>query len=275
MQISDSLLGKATRYKNKYDNNILFRIPRKDKRKELGLDSNKLPFHGVDIWNAYEISWLDMYGKPCVAIGRFDIPANSVYIVESKSMKLYLNSFNNDKFQSKKMVSEIITQDLSNLLECKIDVYLYDLASEHYNNIDVMPGYNIDHLQVNCTEYDTANPQLIQFDDFIVTEEINSNLLKSNCLITNQPDWASVSIQYTGKKLKRDSVIQYLVSLRDHNEFHEQCVERIFCDIFNRIKPQHLAIYARYTRRGGVDICPYRTNDINFFIPNNTRLSRQ
>jgi 7-cyano-7-deazaguanine reductase len=228
----------------------------------------------VDIWNAYEVSWLDSKGKPCVAIVTLYVPANSKYLVESKSLKLYFNSFNNNKFGSLEIVKELIEKDLSYLLESGILVVLkpVQLVQE---NIGVMPGGNIDHLEVACTEYDTANPKLIKFNNNIVTEEINSNLLKSNCLITNQPDWGSVSIKYTGKQLEKESIIQYIVSLRNHNEFHEQCVERIFYDINRVTEPEYLSVYARYTRRGGIDICPYRTSDENFSAPANVRMVRQ
>lgn len=274
MNVKDSLLGKTTIYKDKYDKSLLFKIPRTIKRKELGIDSNYIPFYGVDIWNAYELSWLNNKGKPCVAIARLYIPASSEFLVESKSLKLYFNSFNNNNFASIGEVSKIIEQDLSSLLGTKIKVELFDLLDTQ-EKIGIMPGENIDSIDVECLEYDTANPALLKFKDSIVNEEINSNFLKSNCLITNQPDWGSITIKYSGKKLDRSSVLQYIVSLRNHNEFHEQCVERIFCDIKKAINPSFLSVYARYTRRGGIDICPYRTTNISFKIPDNIRLIRQ
>lgn len=274
MDLEKSELGKSSEYKDKYDNSLLFKLPRAEKRIELGINPNKIPFYGVDIWNGYELSWLDPNGKPCVALVTLYIPADSEYIVESKSLKLYFNSFNNDYFKSYNVVANLIKNDLTNLLEIDVVVNIVDI-NKLETSIGNMDGENIDHIEVNCTEYDTANPKLIKYKDNTVTEEINSNLLKSNCLITNQPDWGSISIKYIGKQLNRKNLIQYIASLRNHNEFHEQCVERIFYDILNTISPEYLSVYARYTRRGGIDICPYRTTDKDFIIPNNIRLARQ
>lgn len=274
MNLEKSELGKNSEYKDKYDNSILFKLPRSQKRIELGISPDRIPFYGLDIWNAYEVSWLDMNGKPNVALITFYIPADSEYIVESKSLKLYFNSLNNDYFESADIVLNLIKNDLSNLLGVDVTVNISNI--NHFSeSIGSMEGENIDHIEVKCTEYDTANPKLIKYNENIVTEVLNSNLLKSNCLITNQPDWGSVAIKYTGKQLNRESIIQYIVSLRNHNEFHEQCVERIFYDIKNAINPIYLSVYARYTRRGGIDICPYRTTDKNFEVPNNMRLARQ
>ena len=275
MQLENSLLGKKAEYKNQYDNSLLFAIPRSSKREEIGIKSlNSLPFYGVDIWNCYEFSWLNNKGKPHVAIITLYVPADSEFIFESKSLKLYLNSFNNSKFGSQEEVSEIIKNDLSNITKADVRIELNDL-SKISGSIDIMPGKNIDSLDVTCLEYDTVNPDLLEFEDHIVSEELSSDLLKSNCLITNQPDWASVGIKYKGKKLKPESILRYIVSFRDHNEFHEQCVERIFYDIKQKINPEYLSVYARYTRRGGIDICPYRTTDPNFTVPDNMRLARQ
>lgn len=274
MSLDNSVLGKKVVYKDEYDPTLLFAIPRLDKRKELGLEEcGKVPFFGVDIWNAYELSLLNPFGKPIVAIGEFYIPATSVNIIESKSLKLYLNSFNNTQFESMHVVKDVIARDLSLLAKGMVNVKLSPLYSGH--EFGKLSGINIDGLDISCAVYDTADRGLLLHEDMNIEEEINSNLLKSNCLVTGQPDWGSVSIKYKGKKLKHESVLRYLVSFRNHNEFHEQCVERIFIDILNTINPIYLSVYARYTRRGGLDICPYRTTDKDFNIPENDRLSRQ
>jgi len=272
-KLENSLLGKIVKYKNDYDNGLLFRIPRIDKRKELGW-GEKVPFYGLDIWNAYEVSWLNEQGKPLVYLVRMYVPANSEFIAESKSLKLYFNSLNNSRFSSISAVFDIIKKDLETLVNTSIELELIDVNS-HKETIGNLSGENIDSLDIKCLEYDTANPELLEYENVIVTEEINSNLLKSNCLVTNQPDWGSVVIKYTGKKIQRESLLQYIVSFRNHNEFHEQCVERIFRDISKLIDPTYLSVYASYTRRGGVDISPYRTTEKNFVYPKNIRLVRQ
>lgn len=274
MILSDSVLGKATNYKDTYDKELLFKIPRLAKRLELGLTKDNIPFYGVDIWNAYEISWLNESGKPCVAIGEFYIPSDSTNMIESKSLKLYLNSFNNTKFSSLKEVEQVICQDLSIAAQSKVLVKLHLLDNKEFI-FGKFGGINIDHLNITCTDYSSVDKTLIQYDNEVVHEEINSNLLRSNCLITGQPDWGSILIKYDGKKLRHDSILRYLISFRNHNEFHEQCVERIFTDIFNTIKPSYLSVYARYTRRGGLDICPYRSTSENFAVPSNDRFMRQ
>lgn len=273
MNLSDSVLGKKTKYIDVYNPKLLFPIPRIDQRYALGLTKDNIPFFGIDIWNAYEISWLDEKGKPCVAIGEFYIPADSLYIIESKSFKLYLNSFNNTKFNSTQEVLQLLIQDLSKVTEAQVIARLLSLDTQC--KFGVLSGKNIDNLDVECTDYDSTDSSLIKYDDIYVEEEVNSNLLKSNCLVTGQPDWGSISIRYRGKKIQHDSLLKYLVSFRNHNEFHEQCVERIFVDIKQVIKPDYLSVYARYTRRGGLDISPYRSTEPNFKVPSNKRTIRQ
>lgn len=273
MDLLNSLLGKKTEYKNIYENTLLFPIPRAKQRQELGINENNIPFFGVDIWNAYEVSWLNSKGKPNVAIGEFYIPAHSEYIIESKSFKLYLNSLNNTKFESADHVNKLLTQDLSNAVRAEVKVVLLPL--NRHCEFEMFNGNNIDDLDIECINYDSADRSLIQFNDTYVEEDINSNLLKSNCLVTGQPDWGSVNIKYKGKKIVHKSLLEYLISFRNHNEFHEHCVERIFMDILDVIAPKYLSVYARYTRRGGLDISPYRSTDPNFEKPSNKRLIRQ
>jgi 7-cyano-7-deazaguanine reductase len=273
MELTRSLLGKNTQYHDKYNPDVLFAIPRLAKRQEIGLDKSELPFFGVDIWNAYEISWLNQKGKPLVAIGELIIPCESEFIVESKSLKLYLNSLNNMNYDSLDEVKELIEKDISKLLRERIKVKVSSLE-ESTLELSSIGGLNIDHLDVTCSKYDDVNRNILEFSNEYTEEEISSNLLKSNCLVTGQPDWGSILIKYRGKKLDHASVLKYLISFRNHNEFHEQCVERIFCDIQNTINPKYLSVYARYTRRGGIDICPYRSTISNELLENK-RLVRQ
>ncbi|WP_375326586.1 NADPH-dependent 7-cyano-7-deazaguanine reductase QueF [Candidatus Tisiphia endosymbiont of Nemotelus uliginosus] len=273
MNLTDSLLGKKTEYVTTYDPTLLFPIARASQRQELTCNQDNLPFFGVDIWNAYEISWLNLQGKPQVMIGEFYIPANSQYIIESKSLKLYLNSFNNSKFESIDKIKHLLLQDLSHLVQAKINITLLPLNIPY--RFEVLPGKNIDHLEIQCENYPAADKSLIKYYNTHIVEEIYSDLLRTNCPITNQPDWGSISIKYSGKKIDHASLLKYIISFRNHNEFHEQCVERIFMDIYSITRPEYLAIYARYTRRGGIDISPYRSSDHNFLIPSNKRLIRQ
>lgn len=271
--LSNSALGKKSTYKDTYDRTLLFKIPRSNNRNELKINNNNLPFHGVDIWNCYELSWLDKKGKPCVAIGVFYIPVDSANIIESKSFKLYLNSFNNFAVDSIEELERIILEDLSNEVNAQISGKLLPINTKI--EFSEPNGINIDDLDIECERYDLPDNSLIEYEDILVEEELNSNLLKSNCLVTGQPDWGTIVIKYKGKKLKHEALLKYLISFRNCNEFAEQCAERIFMDIKNAINPEFLSIYIVYTRRGGIDICPYRSTDPNYIIPNYKRLIRQ
>ncbi|MFY8272694.1 NADPH-dependent 7-cyano-7-deazaguanine reductase QueF [Pseudoalteromonas sp. SSDWG2] len=274
-ELKASLLGKTTQYKDSYDASLLYPIARKLNRDDLGIDEQQLPFTGEDLWTGYELSWLNAKGKPQVAVAEFYFPCQSPSIIESKSFKLYLNSFNQTRFESTDTVRDILTRDLSEAVQAQVKVTLYgadDIASFAATKL---PGTCIDHLDIEITDFD-LDPALLQLaDPQQETEEtLYSHLLKSNCLITSQPDWASVVISYKGPQLCHESLLRYLVSFRSHNEFHEQCVERIFNDIMNTAKPSKLEVYARYTRRGGLDINPYRATD-NAHIPYAVRINRQ
>ncbi|MEQ9115830.1 MAG: NADPH-dependent 7-cyano-7-deazaguanine reductase QueF [Rickettsiales bacterium] len=266
-------LGEKTEYASEYDKSLLFPIPRLSKRKEIGINSETLPFFGSDLWTAYEISWLDLKNKPQVAIGVFYIDCNSTNIIESKSLKLYLNSFNNTCYTSSEEVKKIISSDLSEATNNKVDVTLYSLHEYSTKIYTSLPGKNIDNLDIYC-DISSPSKNILKTGTTETEEIITSDLLKSNCLVTNQPDWASVMIQYKGKKINHESLLKYIISYRNHNEFHEQCVERIFIDIMNACKPNELTVYARYTRRGGIDINPFRTNVKNKQIED-CRLVRQ
>ena len=275
-----SQLGKSSAYADHYDATLLFPIARSPKRDEIGL-SGTLPFFGADLWTAYELSWLNPRGKPQVAIARITVPAESSHIVESKSVKLYLNSFNNTVFADAMEVQARLREDLSAAIweggkvMSSVGVQLtlpQDFDKEPVHELD---GLNLDRLDLECTHYQPA-PELLtaQFDEAPVSETLTSQLLKSNCLVTGQPDWASVRIAYTGPQIDQAGLLQYIVSFRNHNEFHEQCVERIYMDIWRRCKPSQLTVYARYTRRGGLDINPFRTSHPGP-LPANTRHARQ
>jgi len=268
-----SPLGKTIAYIDQYDASLLFPIARQDKRDELGLTKD-LPFHGVDIWNAYELSWLNEKGKPLVALAEFFIPASSEYLIESKSFKLYLNSFNQTKFSSVQQVQKLLENDLSGAVgeSVKVTVVLLHQAGTSAN-IQTIQAQCIDELDVEIKEY-TTNADLLAVEDIEVQETLCSHLLKSNCLVTGQPDWGSVFIEYSGKKISHEGLLKYLISFRQHNEFHEQCVERIFVDLMQKCGCQKLTVYARYIRRGGLDINPFRSNVPDAF-GENSRLIRQ
>lgn len=270
--ITHSPLGKKTTYASQYQPDLLFQIPRQINRQEIGI-SQTLPFKGNDVWNAYELSWLNPKGKPMVAVGEFIIPCESPNLVESKSIKLYLNSFTNTKFDSIEQVRQIIQKDLSEASHADVKVTL--IATDQFPEMMIkkFSGINLDHLDVTCDQY-AIHPAYLSTEEKIVSEILYSDLLKSNCLITGQPDWASIQIHYSGKKINHAGLLKYLISFRNHNEFHEPCVERIFMDIMRHCQPQSLSIEARYTRRGGLDINPYRSTD-SHFSPNNIRLCRQ
>jgi len=270
-----SLLGKAASYKDHYDASLLFPIPRADKRAEIGVVA-RLPFFGVDIWNAYEVSWLNLRGKPQIAIATFTVPAESANIIESKSFKLYLNSFNQTRLADADALIDLLKKDLSNAVGASVHVSL--CLSENFGNLKMqeLEGRLLDRLDIEVDTY-SPNPALLRANhtDAPVEETLLSHLLKSNCLVTGQPDWGSVQIRYVGSQIDQESLLRYLIGFRNHNEFHEQCVERIFVDIMQYCKPQKLAVYARYTRRGGLDINPWRSNFSTGQQPGNGRNARQ
>ena len=267
-------LGKTTQYKSEYDAALLCPIPRKLKRDEIGLPE-ELPFHGVDIWNAYEMSWLTPLGKPVVAMGVFRIPCESPFLIESKSFKLYLNSFNQTRFDNFEDVRALMSQDLTGAAGSPADVSIISAGQFADTQLGLLPGECIDDLDVSIEGY-SLEPGLLNNaanGAEAVSETLHSHLLKSNCLVTSQPDWGSVMIRYQGPKINREALLRYIISFRQHNEFHEQCVERIYTDLMRYCQPEKLTVYARYTRRGGLDINPYRSN--YEFEVENIRLARQ
>ena len=275
-----SQLGKASAYIDQYDAALLYPLPREAKRREIGIAAS-VPFLGADLWTAFELSWLNPRGKPQVALAHITIPCESTHIVESKSFKLYLNSFNNTRFDSADAVRERMRHDLSAAIwhggpvQATAGVRL--LLPELFDREPVheLDGLCIDRLDVECTHYQPT-PDLLSaaLHEKPVDETLVSHLLKSNCLVTGQPDWGSVQIRYSGPQIDQAGLLQYIVSFRNHNEFHEQCVERIYMDILARCKPTKLMVYARYTRRGGLDINPWRSSHPQL-PPANVRTARQ
>ena len=276
-----SQLGKASKYADQYDASLLFPIPRAANRSAIGV-GDVVPFVGADLWTAFELGWLNLRGKPQVALAHFTVPCETPHIIESKSFKLYLGSLNNSQFSDVAQVQACLRADLNEALwrgtpAVQAGVGVTVLLPEMFDREPVheLDGLSLDRLDIECTRY-TPAPDLLQaaFDEQPVSEVLTSNLLKSNCLVTGQPDWGSVQISYSGPQIEQGGLLQYLVSFRNHHEFHEQCVERIFTDIWTRCKPAKLAVYARYTRRGGLDINPFRTSYPQA-LPRNVRTARQ
>lgn len=254
MTSSDLPLGRAVAYPRHYDPGLLFPIARSIDRQALELDEHAPPFIGSDRWHAYELSWLDERGKPRVATATFEVPCDSPNLIESKSLKLYLNAFNATAFKNDEVVRERIADDLTRTAGAPVAV-AFGLPAFIDNNDAV----SIDSLDVAIDHYGPPRAELLSVDaEDVVVETLTSALLKSNCPVTGQPDWADLRIAYRGPRIDRAELLRYLVSFRDHAEFHEQCVERIFVDLLERCRPETLSVQARYTRRGGLDINPWR-----------------
>lgn len=274
-------LGRPVSYRDTYAPDLLFPIPRQGKRDEIGVDGAALPFVGMDVWNAYEVSWLNPRGKPMVALGRFVVPAGSPCLVESKSLKLYLNSLNQSRYPDVETVRTLIARDLSAANGVAVEVELIPLFAGLVRHFGMPEGVLLDELDIEIETYQPApgilfcasgETQSGSVEQLVpagthdqsavrpvdVSETLYSHLLKSNCLVTGQPDWGTVVVRYQGPQIDHASLLRYIVSFRKHDEFHEQCVERMFCDILRQCRPQQLGVWARYTRRGGLDINPYR-----------------
>ena len=265
-------LGQQSAYISQYTPSLLQPVPRSLNRDDLGL-RGELPFQGCDVWTLYELSWLNAKGKPVVAIGEVFVPATSPNLIESKSFKLYLNSFNQTRCDSLEAVQALLVQDLSGCAGAPVSVTLFTLDQAPHQ-IAQLPGECIDSLDIEVDGYE-FDETLLQgaAGREIVEETLHSHLLKSNCLVTGQPDWGSVVIRYRGPRLDREKLLRYLISFRQHNEFHEQCIERIFTDLKHFCAPTQLTVHARYTRRGGLDINPFRSDWEP--VPANLRLIRQ
>jgi 7-cyano-7-deazaguanine reductase len=256
-------LGKQVDYPEHYDPNLLAPIPRLVNREKLGLYGTILPFCGADVWNAYELSWLNPAGVPQVARGRFIFRHDTPNLIESKSLKLYLNSLNQERFASREEVRERITADLSTAAGAQVEVFVAPFSGMQ-ELLEAPSGLCLDALDVECTLYQ-PDPQLLRlagenaaFTE-LVDEVLYTDLFRSRCPITGQPDWATVTVCYQGAQIDHEALLRYLVSYRLHDDFHENCVERIFCDILDRCQPQSLSVEANFTRRGGLDINPVRS----------------
>lgn len=270
----ESPLGKANQYIDHYQPDLLFPITRQVKWQELGLTANTLPYYGVDIWNGYELSWLMPSGKPKVMIAEFIIPADSPAIIESKSFKLYLNSFNQTVFESDEAVKHALITDLSTAAGKPVVVNLYTLDAFTKFGLTNVAGICIDDLDIKIDQYNHPAATLLKTRDKEVEESVYTHLLKSNCPVTGQPDWATLSITYKAtKQLDHGSLLQYIISFRQHADFHEQCIERIFLDLNSLLKPEQLIVIGRYVRRGGLDINPCRS--LKHIEYDNNRLVRQ
>jgi 7-cyano-7-deazaguanine reductase len=275
-----SSLGKATTYPEQYDASLLFPIPRAAARAKLGLDTS-LPFLGADLWTAFELSWLNARGKPQLALAHFTVPCESTNIIESKSLKLYLNSFNNTRFADATEVLARLRADLTQaawgggVVQSSVGVKLVGADLFDREPIYELDGLSLDRMDLDCDRY-TPAPDLLSAatNEEPVSEVLTSRLLRSNCPVTGQPDWGSVQISYFGPQIDQAGLLRYIVSYRLHNGFHEDCVEHMFMDIQQRCKPHKLSVYARYTRRGGLDINPFRSSWPQA-LPANHRNARQ
>nr|WP_290693199.1 NADPH-dependent 7-cyano-7-deazaguanine reductase QueF [Halomonas sp. UBA3074] len=265
-------LGRDSAYPEQYDAGLLYPIPRAANRAPLGIDEGVLPFVGEDEWHAFEVSWLNSRGKPIVAVARFRLPAHSPNLIESKSWKLYLNSFNQSRFYSRQEVMETLANDLAVAAGAEVSVELFDVDASELSP-QQLPGECLDDLDIAINDYTPSSAHLSVGDE-IVEETLYSHLLKSNCPVTGQPDWGSVLIRYKGPKIDREGLLRYLIGFRQHQDFHEHCVEHVFTDIMTQAKPVQLLVLARYVRRGGLDISPWRAT-LGLTPPTPLRLARQ
>ncbi|MBA2711860.1 MAG: NADPH-dependent 7-cyano-7-deazaguanine reductase QueF [Tatlockia sp.] len=271
--LTNSPLGQTTAYTSNYDNSLLFPISRQPSRAGLNIQSS-LPFKGYDIWTAFELSWLNKKRKPVVAIADIIVSCDSPNLIESKSFKLYLNSFNNSTFDSIETVRETLIKDLSEAAGHPVEVIIYPAKDFSHSKVGNFEGFYLDELDIACSKSEVNSDLLFTNNERVENYSIYSHLLKSNCPVTGQPDWGSILIQYSGFQINKETLLQYLITYRNHNEFHEQCVERIFMDIMTGCRPDELTVYARYTRRGGLDINPIRSSK-SLTPPPNERMYRQ
>jgi len=269
--MNKNILGETDSYFKSndlvYAPELLFAIPRSENRKKIYINE-KLPFIGWDRWNAYEFSWLDQKGKPQVACLTIDIPSDSCYIVESKSLKLYLNSFTFKKFVNINEVIKLVSQDLKRLLLS--DVKIKAISLNELSESAFVPQKNLgtcldsivleEEIDYSEPSFSEVNNKFIYIENEQSNEILSTNLFRSLCPVTSQPDWASIVIEYQGRKINHPSLLRYLLSFRKHQGFHEDCVERIFCDLNQICSPDKLSVYAAFTRRGGIDINPFRSN---------------
>lgn len=275
MSDNELLLGVETAYPTSYSADWLCSIPRAQGREILGI-SAALPFSGFDLWTAYELSWLNPKGKPVVAVADISIPCDTESLVESKSLKLYLNSINQERYRSVQEVISILETDLSECVKGPVLVDIHTPENFRHRGLSLFPGVCLDDMDIDMV-IDTfqPDPSLLRLNERggVVSESFYSHLLKTNCPVTGQPDWASILIRYTGWPIDPEGLLKYIISYRNHQGFHEQCVEQIFAEVNELCQPDELEVYARYTRRGGLDINPYRSSQK--MTPPKLRLFRQ
>jgi 7-cyano-7-deazaguanine reductase len=255
--ISGSLLGKTVSYKGTYDKSLLFGVKRGEQRENIQIKDTPLPFQGFDLWSCYELSWLNIKGKPCIATLSLKIPCDSPFLIESKSLKLYLNSFNLTKIQDPAALQALLCQDLSHIAGAQIEVQL--TLPQNFNTLapQVLVGESLDEIDLEITSF-TPQPEALATGERETCKTLTTHLFRSKCPVTAQPDWGSIQIAYQGKEIEKEGLLRYLLSFREHQEFHELCVERIFVDILKKCKPKELAVFGRFTRRGGLEINPFR-----------------
>lgn len=270
--LMEAPLGRESAYPEVYDPGLLYPIPRAANRAPLGIVEGRLPFVGEDEWHAFEVSWLNGRGKPMVAVSRFRLPADSPNLIESKSWKLYLNSFNQTRFAHRDDVIATLTQDLADAAKAPVSVELFDVDADDLAT-HRLPGECLDALDIEVSDY-TPSADHLTVGDQVVEETLYSHLLKSNCPVTGQPDWGSVVIRYKGPKIEREGLLRYLIGYRQHQDFHEHCVEHIFTVLMHSAQPTELLVLARYVRRGGLDISPWRATP-GLSPPSPLRLARQ
>lgn len=253
-------LGRRAEYPNAVDPALLFPVARAEARQPLGIDAAGLPFDGADIWNAWELSWLDSRGKPCVAVAELRVPCGSPNLVESKSLKLYLNGYAMTRFDDSHAVQARIARDVAACTGGDIEVALRERAGFAHLQVSDFAGESLDAQRLDIVDYAPPRPEYLAVPPHarVVEEALVSDAFRSRCPVTGQPDWASVQVRYRGKSIDRAGLLRYLVSFRDHADFHEACVERMFVDIRQQCAPLELMVYARFLRRGGIDINPWR-----------------
>ncbi|WP_027962730.1 NADPH-dependent 7-cyano-7-deazaguanine reductase QueF [Halomonas halodenitrificans] len=271
--LAEAPLGRESAYPQHYDASLLYAIPRAANRVPLGIEEGALPFVGEDEWHAFEVSWLNARGKPVVAVARFRLPAASPNLIESKSWKLYLNGFNQTRFDGPEAVIETLERDLARVAGAAVDVELFGVDDAALMPRR-LPGESLDEQDIEISDYTPVGGERLVAGEDIVEETLYSHLLKSNCPVTGQPDWGSVLIRYRGPRLDRAELLRYLVGYRQHQDFHEHCVEHIFMDLMHHARPERLLVLARYVRRGGLDISPWRATP-GQRPPEPLRLARQ
>ncbi|HEX7370932.1 MAG TPA: NADPH-dependent 7-cyano-7-deazaguanine reductase QueF [Rhodanobacteraceae bacterium] len=268
-------LGHHTDYPTAVDPGVLFAVARADARESIGLVQGALPFTGVDIWNAWEFSWLDPRGLPRVAVLRLTVPCTSPNLVESKSLKLYLGGYALTPFTGPEAARARVERDVSACVGAKVAVTLVDPHGLERSGVAVLEGESLDDQRIEADGYGPPRPELLQATGGMIEETVSTRLFRSQCPVTGQPDWASMVVHYRGPAIEHAGLLRYFVSYRTHPDFHEACVERVFSDIMARCAPEALSVYARFLRRGGIDINPWRATPRSTAAPGNPRESRQ